>query len=108
MMMDGDTPINGYSIVRLDGDCSLESNPHIDSVTCLHYLHPVSDTLLPGYPDALPAGFTYPNVPVASDSIFSQYLGNGGTLIVPATAISIQELDAIGNPPYRARLHTRQ
>ena len=70
------------------------------TTTCGHWEHSVEEAL-PGstYADTLPAGFTMPNVPVASVSIFSDpSIAVGLSLAnVPGYAMGLEELQASAN-----------
>ena len=101
----GGVPINGYSIVLQRCSGLQDADSRLRAVTCQHYVHDVPDVVDPDYAqnpnaqnhDLLPQGYTLPDVPIASESIFSQILDQATTIYVPRTAISTDELDAMGN-----------
>ena len=101
---DLDNPSNDYSISFGPCESLIDADPRIQAAACLHYLHTVPDLVDPNYAftsDVLPAGFDGPEAPIASESIFAHMtLPNRNfdfTSYVPKTALSLAELETIGN-----------
>jgi hypothetical protein len=79
-----------------------ELAPTVDlqATPCNHYTHLLVDSLQPSYQDDLPSGFQSPNVPILSESIFSQIVTAEGMeweYNQRKFAISVTELDAMAN-----------
>ena len=92
---------DGYTTVSTPCLGLLDADNRLRAVPCVHYTHAVPDAVNPTYAqtqDLLPPGFTLPNAPLASESVFLKPEGHAGVLIPDTeTVIALDELIAIGN-----------
>jgi len=99
---------NGYTVVDVPCRGFLDADPRLRAVTCSHYTHSVPDNIAPDYAynpnsfdrDVLPDGFTLPNVPLASASIFRNIFfdfPNDKIVDTSMIALSREDIDAIGD-----------
>lgn len=74
-------PESGYSQSYSSCEYLFELDARLRNVTCLHFLHPVSDNIDPEYAesiDILPHGFSLPNAPIAAEGVFRRIIQDHG------------------------------
>lgn len=92
---------NGYTAINVPCALFIPITSMV-TVACTHYTHTVPDTINPGYVDVLPAGFTAPNAPIVSDSIFTEIKDTYGVSIgIPSIAggkaLALEEMTTMAN-----------